>query len=87
MKSDEVDEIIANAIAESKGKSGKWHRPKKRSEGVKKARNLLNILFMLGFLAAIIIYFALPDQKALFFSVGFGAMILKIIEFALRFLF
>ena len=87
MKSDEVDEIIANAIAESKGKSGKWHRPKKRGEAVKKARNLLNILFMLGFLAAIIIYFALPDQKALFFSVGFGAMILKIIEFALRFLF
>ncbi len=86
MKSDEVDKIIADAIAESKGKS-KWHRPKKGSEKVKKARSVLNILFMLGFLAAIIIYFALPDQKALFFSVGFGAMILKIVEFGLRFLF
>ena len=48
---------------------------------------MLNILFMIGFLAAIIIYFAMPEQKALFFSVGFGALILKIIEFALRFLF
>lgn len=87
MKSDEVDEIIAKAIAESKGKGDKWHRPKKGGDGIKKARSVLNILFMIGFLAAVIIYFALPDQKALFFSVGFGAMILKLIEFALRFLF
>ena len=87
MKSDEIDDIIAKAVAESKGKGDKWHRPKKKSETVKKMRSLLNILFMLGFVAAIIIYFTLPDQKALFFSVGFGAMLLKIIEFLLRFLF
>lgn len=85
MKEEEVDEIIAKAVAESKGK--KWHRPKQKSRGIEKARTVLNILFMIGFLAAIIIYFAMPEQKALFFSVGFGALILKIIEFALRFLF
>ena len=86
MKADEIDEIIANAVAESKGKSGKPIR-KKNSSAVLKARNVLNIIFMLGFLAAIIIYFAMPEQKALFFTVGFGALLLKLIEFALRFLF
>ena len=86
MKADEIDEIIVNAVAESKGKSAKPQR-KKNSSAVLKARSVLNILFMLGFLAAIIIYFAMPEQKALFFTVGFGALLLKLIEFALRFLF
>lgn len=86
MKADEIDEIIANAVAESKGKSARTQR-KKNSSAVLKARSVLNILFMLGFLAAIIIYFAMPEQKALFFTVGFGALLLKLIEFALRFLF
>lgn len=86
MKADEIDEIIANAVAESKGKSGKPQR-KKNGSAVLKARSVLNILFMLGFLAAVIIYFAMPEQKALFFTVGFGALLLKLIEFALRFLF
>ena len=86
MKADEIDEIIANAVAESKGKSARTQR-KKKSSAVLKARSVLNILFMLGFLAAIIIYFAMPEQKALFFTVGFGALLLKLIEFALRFLF
>jgi hypothetical protein len=87
MKADEIDEIIANAVAESKGKSVKANNRKKNSSAVLKARSVLNILFMLGFLAAIIIYFAMPEQKALFFTVGFGALLLKLIEFALRFLF
>lgn len=86
MKADEIDEIIANAVAESKGKSARTQR-KKNSSAVQKARSVLNILFMLGFLAAVIIYFAMPEQKALFFTVGFGALLLKLIEFALRFLF
>ena len=86
MKADEIDEIIANAVAESKGKSARTQR-KKNSSAVQKARSVLNILFMLGFLAAVIIYFAMPEQKALFFTVGFSALLLKLIEFALRFLF
>ena len=87
MKADEIDEIIANAVAESKGKSVKANNRKKNSSAVLKARSVLNILFMLGFLAAVIIYFAMPEQKSLFFTVGFSALLLKLIEFALRFLF
>lgn len=87
MKTDEIDEIIANAVAESKGK-GKHRRPTnpKRFD-TNRVRSILNMVFMIGFVAAIVIYFVFPDNKTLFFSVGFGSLILKIIEFILRFLF
>jgi len=42
---------------------------------------------MIGFVAAIAIYFLLPEQRALFFGVGFGAILLKVVEFVLRFMF
>ena len=86
MTNEEVDKIIADAVAESKGKS-KWRRPDKKKMTVERIRHILNIVFMVRFVAAILIYFLLPDNRALFFGVGFGAMILKIIEFLLRFLF
>lgn len=86
MTNEEVDKIIADAVADSKGKS-KWHRPDKKKLTVERIRAVLNIVFMVGFVAAILIYFFLPDNRALFFSVGFGAMVLKVIEFLLRFLF
>lgn len=82
MKTEEIDKIIAEAIEKDKGRKQKTGKT-----GIDKARRILNILFMCGFVVAIIIYFVLPDQKILFFSVGFGAMFLKIIEFFLRFLF
>lgn len=86
MNQDEVDKIIAEAVASSK-KQSKWKRPSKSKENIARTRQILNALFMLGFLAAIIIYFALPESRTLFFCVGFGAMALKIVEFILRFMF
>ncbi|MCQ2256587.1 MAG: hypothetical protein MJZ41_01175 [Bacteroidaceae bacterium] len=87
MKQEDVDKIIAEALAESKNESKKkWHKGKS-SDSIKTARKVLNWIFMIGFVAAIIIYFAMPDQKILFFSVGFGAVVLKLIEFYLRFMF
>lgn len=80
----EIDEIIARSVAESKGQS-KWHRPKHDRARTNQLRTLLNTLFMLGFVAAIVIYFLLPDHRLLFFVVGFGAMVLKIVEFIVRF--
>ncbi len=89
MNSEEIDKIIAEAVAESKSQSSKkWHKPGKSSaDGIMTARKVLNWTFMIGFIAAIIIYFAMPEQKVLFFSVGFGAMVLKLVEFYLRFMF
>ncbi|MBR1668662.1 MAG: hypothetical protein IJ693_10355 [Bacteroidaceae bacterium] len=88
MNQDEVDKIIAEAVAESKRESKKkWHKGKSSNDSVATARQVLNWTFMVGFVAAIIIYFALPDQRVLFFSVGFGAVVLKLVEFYLRFMF
>lgn len=86
MKSDDIDKIIAEALEADKKKK---HKGKKihHSDGIRTARKVLNIVFMIGFVAAIVIYFAFPDQKVLFFSVGFGSLLLKVIEFYLRFMF
>lgn len=86
MQQDEVDKIIAEAVASSK-KQSKWHRGNKKSSNIARARQILNTTFMLGFLAAVIIYFAWPENRMLFFCVGFGSMALKIVEFILRFMF
>lgn len=90
MQQDEVDKIIADAVAGNK-KQSKWNRPKKKGEGMQRARQILNTLFLLGFLAVIIIYFAYPDsaeeKKVIFYSVGFGTLLLKIVDYVLRFMF
>lgn len=87
MNQEDIDKIIADAVAESKNQSKrKWHKGGK-SDSIMTARKVLNWTFMLGFAAALVIYFAFPEQKALFFSVGFGAVLLKCVEFYLRFMF
>ena len=86
MQQDEIDKIIEEAVAGSK-KQSKWHRPSGKKANIIRARNILNAVFMIGFIAAVIIYFALPENRTLFFCVGFGSMVLKIIEFILRFMF
>ena len=83
-----MDKLIADAVADSK-KNSKWHRPEGKGmsrEKVERMRRILNAVFMIGFVACVIIYFAFPENKVLFFSVGFGAMIIKIIEFVIRFM-
>ncbi len=86
MQQDEVDKIIAEAVASSK-KQSKWSRPSKKTNSILRTRQILNAIFMIGFVAAVIIYFAFPENKMLFFSVGFGSMVIKIIEFIIRFMF
>lgn len=87
MKTEDIDKIIAESLEKEK-KASKWHRPeKKKSDKMGQVRQVLNVVFMLGFLAAVIIYFAMPENRMLFFCVGFGAMAVKIVEFIIRFLF
>ena len=50
-----------------------------------KIRNVLNILFMVLALAAIIIYFAAKDDFKLFIYVGGAAIFGKLMEFFIRF--
>lgn len=87
MKQDEIDKIIAEAVAENKGRrKNKWHKAK-GGDGVSTARKVLNWAFMLGFAAALVIYFVMPEERTLFFCVGFGSIALKLAEFYLRFMF
>ncbi len=87
MKSDEIDKIIAEALENDRKGKLKGKRVGRQSDGIRTARKILNIVFMVGFVVAVAVYFVFPDQKVLFFSIGFGSMLLKIIEFYLRFMF
>lgn len=53
---------------------------------IDKIRNILNILFMIGAVASIILYFSLGDDKSIFFYVCGASLFLKMMEFILRFL-
>jgi hypothetical protein len=88
MKADEVDKIIAEAL--EKDRQQRSHRRRSgrsKKDTIQTVRKVLNIIFMIGFLAAIIVYFAIPENRILFFCLGFGAMLIKIVEFFLRFMF
>lgn len=87
MKTEDIDKIIAEALEEEKQSKRQGHKRRNNPARIRNARKILNILFMTGFIAAIIIYFACPEQRIPFFCIGFGAMLLKIIEFCLRFMF
>lgn len=88
MNQEDVDKIIAEAVAESKNESRKkWHKSKSSNHNVETARRILNWVFMVGFVVAVVTYFVLPEQRVLFFSIGFGAIALKLVEFYLRFMF
>ena len=50
-----------------------------------KIRNVLNILFMILALAAIITYFVAKDDFKVFISVCGAALVVKLMEFFIRF--
>ena len=52
-----------------------------------KIRLILNTVFMIGAVASIIIYFAFPEERTLFFYVILTSLAIKIIEFFIRFMF
>ena len=85
MKSDEVDKLIEEALEQSKG--GRRRKGFRSGDaGRARARQILNLIFMLGAIATVIIYFACPEQKMLFFGVGFGSVLVKVAEFFIRFM-
>lgn len=49
-------------------------------------RAVLNVLFMIGAIASVILYFTLGDDKSWFFYVCGASLFLKMIEFVFRFL-
>ena len=83
MTQDEIDQIISDALAESKG-SAKPSAGADRRRRIQKIRRILNTAFMLLFVATVTCYF-IPGCKTAFFILGFTALIIKTIEFIIRF--
>lgn len=48
-------------------------------------RNLLNTLFLIGFLVALILYISIPEDRTAFLAVSFISMAIKVAEWILRF--
>ena len=48
-------------------------------------RAVLNVLFMIGALISFILYFALGEDKTVFFYVCSASLFLKMMEFVFRF--
>lgn len=48
-------------------------------------RAVLNVLFMIGALISVILYFALGEDKTVFFYVCGASLFLKMMEFVFRF--
>lgn len=48
-------------------------------------RNLLNSLFLIGFLIALILYIAIPEDRTAFLIVCFISMAIKVAEYIVRY--
>ena len=48
-------------------------------------RSLLNALFLLGFIAAFIVYFALPDNRTPFLIIAAASIVVKTADYIIRF--
>lgn len=48
-------------------------------------RNLLNTLFLVGFLVALTLYIAIPEDRTAFLAVCFISMVIKVAEYIVRF--
>lgn len=48
-------------------------------------RAVLNVLFMIGALISVILYFTLGEEKTVFFYVCGASLFLKMMEFVFRF--
>ena len=51
----------------------------------KELRNLLNTLFLVGFVIALILYISMPDNRTAFLVVCGISMVIKIAEYYVRF--
>ena len=48
-------------------------------------RNLLNTLFLIGFLVALILYISIPEDRTVFLAVCGVSMAIKVAEYIVRF--
>ncbi len=54
-------------------------------DNIDRIRVVLNVIFMIGAVASFILYFALGDDKTIFFYVCGASLFIKMMEFVFRF--
>ncbi|MBQ1974031.1 MAG: hypothetical protein II222_06840 [Paraprevotella sp.] len=79
MNNEERERIIEEALAQAHGK----HKYNLSREQV---RQVLNALFLIGAAVGIVVYFALPLYSVYGLCIIFVAMLLKMVEFFIRFM-
>ncbi len=79
MDREEIEKLIEE--------TSRRERSKRKGVSVRKARAILNAVFMLCAAVGLILYFAWPDNRTAGLAVIGAGMFFKIIEFFLRFLF
>ena len=53
---------------------------------IDRVRAILNVLFLIGAVASVILYFTSGDDKTVFFYVCSASLFVKVLEFIFRFL-
>lgn len=79
MEREEIERLIEESAHHA--------RKSRKGGGIDKARKVLNILFLILAAAGVVLYFALPEQHLYGMAVIAVGMLLKVVEFFLRFLF
>lgn len=79
MNNEERERIIEEALAQAHGK-------RKLSLSREQIRRVLNALFLIGATIGLVVYFALPLYSVYGLCIIFVAMLLKMVEFFIRFM-
>lgn len=79
MNNEERERIIEEALAQAHGK-------RKYNLSREQVRQVLNALFLIGAAVGIVVYFALPLYSVYGLCIIFVAMLLKMVEFFIRFM-
>lgn len=78
MNREEIERIIDEAAQNE--------RNKKKSINTDTVRTWLNALFLIAAVVGLVLYFAWPEKHIVGMAIVGGSMLLKVVEFMLRFL-
>lgn len=76
-------EEIEKLVEESAHQARKHHR----GPSTDQIRKVLNTLFLIAAVVGVVCYFAMPENRWIGLGIVGGGMILKVIEFFIRFMF
>lgn len=79
MNREEIEKLVEESAHQA--------RKQRKSPSTDQIRKVLNTLFLILALIGIICYFAIPDNRWIGIGIVGSGMILKVIEFFIRFMF